>query len=73
ERIKESLARLKANGKKLGRPLGAKSKILKLEKNQKKLENLLSKGLPKAQIARLLGVDRSTLYYYLKKKTLNSD
>ena len=73
ERIKESLARLKANGKKLGRPLGAKSKILKLEKNQKKLENLLSKGLPKAQIARLLGVDRSTMYYYLKKKTLNSD
>ncbi|MBE6449897.1 MAG: invertase [Alphaproteobacteria bacterium] len=73
ERIKESLARLKANGKKLGRPLGAKSKILKLEKNQKRLENLLSKGLPKAQIARLLGVDRSTLYYYLKKQKSNSD
>lgn len=65
-RIKESLARLKANGKKLGRPLGAKAKSLKLAKNRKKLLRLLNEGIPKSQIAKILNVDRSTLYAFLK-------
>ena len=66
-RIKESLARLKANGKKLGRPVGAKSKSLKLAKNRKRLLHLMDKGLPIAQIARILRVDRGTIYKFLKK------
>lgn len=65
-RIKESLARLKASGKKLGRPLGAKSKSLKLAKNRKKLQCLLNEGIPKSQIAKILKVDRSTLYAFLR-------
>ena len=65
-RIKESLARLKASGKKLGRPLGAKSKSLKLSKNRKKLQRLLTAGIPKSQIAKILKVDRSTLYAFLR-------
>ena len=66
-RIKESLARLKANGKKLGRPIGAKSKSLKLAKQRKRLFDLLNKGTPKSQIARILNVDRCTLYSFLNR------
>ena len=66
-RIKESLARLKADGKKLGRPVGAKSKSLKLSKNRKKLLKLLEKGIPIAQIARILKVDRCTIYKFMKE------
>ena len=65
-RIKESLAQLKASGKKLGRPLGAKAKSLKLAKNRKKLLRLLNEGIPKSQIAKILNVNRSTLYAFLQ-------
>ena len=67
ERTKMSLDKLKSQGKHLGRPFGAKSKSLKLSKNTKKVKDLIAKGLPKAQIARLLGVDKLTLYRFLKK------
>ena len=67
ERTKMSLDKLKSQGKHLGRPFGAKSKSLKLSKNIKKVKDLMAKGLPKAQIARLLGVDKLTLYRFLKK------
>ena len=67
DRTKMSLDKLKSQGKHLGRPFGAKSKSLKLSKNIKKVKDLMAKGLPKAQIARLLGVDKLTLYRFLKK------
>ena len=66
-RIKESLARLKADGKKLGRPIGAKSKSLKLAKNKRRLMALLNKGIPIAQIARILCVNRCTIYKFLNE------
>ena len=62
-----SLNKLKSQGKHLGRPLGAKSKSLKLSKNAKKIQELLDKGLPKAQIARIMKIDKVTLYRYLKR------
>ncbi len=65
ERVRESLARLKANGKKLGRPKGASSKNLKLSRNQKRLQNLITRGVSKNEIARLMGVHKCTLYKYL--------
>lgn len=67
ERVKESLARLKANGKKLGRPIGAKSKSLKLSKNKKRIKCLVAKGVSKNEIARIMHVNKSTLYKYLQK------
>ena len=67
ERIKESLARLKASGKKLGRPLGAKSKSLKLTKNKNKLFKLLDNGIPITQIAKILQVNRCTIYKFLNE------
>ena len=71
-RIKESLERLKASGKKLGRPLGAKAKSLKLAKNHKKLLQLLNEGIPKSQIAKILNVDRSTIYAFLQEVELET-
>ena len=67
QRTKSSLANLKASGKKLGRPFSAESKRLKLSKNAKKVRNLLSKGISKSQIAKILGVQRSTLRRYIER------
>lgn len=66
ERVRESLARLKASGKKLGRPIGAKSKTLKLSKNKKRINHLVDKGISKNEIARIMHVNKSTLYKYLR-------
>ncbi len=66
ERVRESLARLKANGKKLGRPIGAKSKSLKLSKNKKRINRLVNKGISKNEIARIMRVNKSTLYNYMR-------
>lgn len=68
DRTKSSLANIKANGKKLGRPFTAESKKLKLSKNAKRIEKLLDKGLSKSQIARILGVGRGTLRRYLDRQ-----
>lgn len=65
QRTKASLANIKANGKKLGRPFSAQSQKLKLSKNVNKLKKLLEKGLPKSQIAKILGVQRSTLHRFI--------
>ena len=67
QRTKSSLANLKASGKKLGRPLAAESRKLKLSKNSRKIERLLKKGISKSEIARVLGVQRSTLRHYLER------
>lgn len=64
-----SLNKLKSDGVKLGRPLGAKSRNLKLSKNKLKIFELLDKGVPKAQIARMLGVDKMTLHRFIKLTT----
>ena len=68
QRTKASLESLKKDGKKLGRPFGSKNKALKLSKNRTKINNLLAKGLPKSQIARILGVDKMTMYRFLKSE-----
>lgn len=67
-RVRESLARLKAEGRKLGRPLGALSSELKLEKHRQQLELMLMRGVSKTKIAKILGVHKCTIYNYLKAK-----
>lgn len=67
QRTKSSLANLKASGKKLGRPLAAESQKLKLSKNTRKIKNLLAKGISKSQIARILGVQCSTLRRFIER------
>ncbi len=61
------LANLKASGKKLGRPFAAESQKLKLSKNAKKIRSLLAKGVSKSQIARILGVQRSTVTRFVSR------
>ncbi len=67
QRTKCSLASKKEQGIKLGRPLGAATKRLKLAKNMKCINDLLSKGLSKSKIAKILGVQRMTLCRFLLK------
>ena len=64
---KTALDAKKAAGVKLGRPFGAESKKLKLSKNTKRIRDLLDKKVPKAQIARIMGVQKITLRRFIKR------
>lgn len=69
-RVRESLARLKAAGIKLGRPQGAKSKNLKLDKKRKKIKVLLSCGISRNQICKLMDIDRRTLNSFIEREII---
>ncbi len=73
QRTKESLARLKAGGKKLGRSFGSRNKKHILDGKEQDIVALLKKGVPKARIARLLGVSTSTIYNFLEKQLPGSE
>lgn len=66
QRTKESLARLKSQSVKLGRPKNNLPNKTKLDGKELKIMELLNKGIPKTQIAKLVGVQRATLYRFLK-------
>ena len=67
QRTKSSLANVKASGKKLGRPMAAQSKKLKLAKNTKRIKALLDKHMTVAYIAQVIGVQRMTVYRFLDR------
>jgi len=67
ERVRESLARIKATGRKLGRPKGALAKSSKMIKNQKRYDELTGKGINVDNIARLLNLNPSTIYRHKYK------
>lgn len=67
QRTKASLANIKAAGKKLGRPVAAESKRLKLASNTRKIEKLLTKGVSISQMAKMLSVQRSTLRRFIDR------
>lgn len=71
-RTKEALAKRKAEGMKLGRPVGA-SKNLKLDKHADKIDGYIEKGINKVAIAKLLDVSPNTLYEWLKVRWLSKD
>jgi len=68
-RTKEALAAAKAAGKKLGRPKGILGES-KLDSRKEEIMQLLALGVPKTIIARITGVDRSTIYHFIKSKGL---
>lgn len=72
QRTKEALARIKADGKHLGRPHGFNSMKRKLDGKSKLLINLLEKNVPKSQIAKMLGINRSLIYTFLKVHNLQT-
>ena len=70
ERTKNSLSRLKDEGKKLGRPNDTVYKIL--EKEHDKIISLLNSNISKAEIARLIGCSWLSLHKYMKKKHIKN-
>ena len=65
ERTKNSLQRLKDEGRHLGRPYG--SSYQKLQKEHNRLKKLAEKGLTKAEIARNLGCSWLTIHRYMQR------
>lgn len=68
QRTREALERKKAEGVKLGRPRGARSKQVKLSGKEEAIRVLLDEGTSIAQIARLLHCDRSTLSRFISSR-----
>jgi len=67
QRTKEALARLKAEGKKLGRPVGSKKKNPKLLKHNQFIFNKISEGAKQIEIANELKVHRHTVKKWIKE------
>ena len=72
QRTREALARVKAEGKKLGRPIGATSQRTKLKGKEAEIEKYLQLKISKNKIARMLGVHRLTLADCMHKHNLTS-
>jgi len=70
QRTKEALARLKAEGVHIGRPLGAKCKNPKLKGRLTEIRSLLGENLTKIEVAKRMGVHRSTLRRLLLGKKI---
>ena len=68
-RTKEGLAAAKARGKEPGRPRGSLGQS-KLDGKEVEIQELLQKDIPKASIAKLLGVGRTTLTNFVKTRQL---
>lgn len=68
QRTREALERKKAEGVKLGRHKGAKSKQVKLSGKEEAIRILLEEGSNYSQIARLLHCDRTTLMRFIKSR-----
>ena len=66
-RTKEGLAAAKASGKKLGRRKGALGKS-KLDGREDEIKRFLALDVSKASIAKITGVDRSTLYNFIRSR-----
>lgn len=70
QRTKEALARKKAEGVILGRPIGSKSITVKLTGREDEIKELLDKKISKSAIGRILGVHRLTVSAFLKENQL---
>ena len=70
QRTKEALARLKSEGKKLGRPKGSLSKHTKLSGKADIIKELLDKKVSVSAISRILNVHRLTLSSYIKTRNI---
>jgi DNA invertase Pin-like site-specific DNA recombinase len=69
ERTKEGLAQARAKGKQIGRPKGVLGKS-RLDGKEQEIQHLLSKGVSKASIAKILSVSHATLRHFIKTRKL---
>ena len=67
QNMRKRLQELRCQGKKFGRPLGSCNKELKLNAKEDVVRQLLIQNVSKSEIARRLGVNRMTLYTFLRK------
>lgn len=67
QRTKEALARLKAEGKKLGRPCGSRKKNPKLLSHSEFIRIKVSEGAKQIEIANALKVHRHTVKKWIKE------
>jgi DNA invertase Pin-like site-specific DNA recombinase len=72
QRTKEALARKRAEGVVLGRPIGSKSSKVKLSGKEDFIRDLLLHEVPKTQIARILKVDRMTVDAFIKRESIST-
>jgi len=70
QRTKEALARLKSEGRKLGRPIGSQNNTIKLSGKEQYIRKALEDGVSKTQISSVLGVTRSTLYEFIHREEI---
>lgn len=68
-RTKEALAKKKAEGVQLGRPIGSLGKS-KLDGKEEEIKRLLNHRVPKTAIARLLNISRPALYDFIESREL---
>ena len=68
-RTKEALAAARAAGKRLGRPRGTRGRS-KLDGRAQEITHLLALRVSEAAIANMTGVDRSTLYHFIRSRGL---
>ncbi len=73
QRTKEALARIKSEGKKLGRPKGSLSKVTKLTGKEEEIKDLLRKKVSISAIGRILGVHRLTVDNFIKSRKLRNE
>lgn len=71
QRTKEALARKKAEGVILGRPVGSKSSTLKLTGKEEEIKKLLKKKISYSGIGRILGAHRLTVSSFVKENRLS--
>lgn len=71
QRTKEALARKRADGVILGRPLGSKSSKVKLSGKEDFVRELLTHKVPKTQIAKILNVNRMTVDAFIKREEIS--
>ena len=74
QRTKEALARLKAEGKPVGRPKGARSdkKYLKVHSKERLIRQLRNEGYSFYQIGKAINANRNTISRYYEKYIQNA-
>lgn len=70
QRTKEALARKRAEGVVLGRPVGRKSSHVKLTGKDETIKVLRKQGVSIVKIAKIFKVDRMTVAKYIKDNNL---
>lgn len=70
QRTKEALAKLKADGVRLGRPPGHKTSITKCDSKRDKIEYYMQRGFSRYRIAKKVHVSYTTLTRYLTLRNI---